>query len=103
MKIIREINGEQVEIELTNDEILLSHYEWERECRREDIHSQFEEMYDQELQDIIATITDEDIENMRREVEHNIDHCDAYWRAYWGCIDSVVNKYLKSRGVALDD
>lgn len=99
MKIIREINGKQVEIELTDEEIRLSHDEYERECRKQDIYSQFEGRYEQ---DFLDTITDEDLDKMCNEVERNIDHADPYFDTYWDCIEPVVDDYLKSRGVVDD-
>ena len=57
MKIKRNVNGQEMEFELTNDEHMIAYYEWQAEIDKEDIQSVLDEMglsaTDEQL-DIIA-------------------------------------------------
>lgn len=98
MKITRTINGEEVDIELTAEELSAAYYEQEHNFDVQDVQSRFNgEITDSELEEIYGVtpeqITDEVIENIAYEARRNMDKYDM---EHPYAIDAAVKDILNA-------
>ena len=71
MKITRIINGQEITIELTAEEMRRAYYEIDRECLRDDVLQWAEESD--------KTIDDELLEDILRELDKSYDSNMGHW------------------------
>lgn len=83
MKIKRNINGLEVEIELTEEEIRQAGYEHEGEVYREDIISKIKDLK-------IPMPSDEKIGTLVRMFDNALGNNDYFWDAYWETCRAVL-------------
>ena len=91
MKIKRNVNGKEMEFELTFAELADAHTEYEFDGTFEDIKT----YCDCDYEDI--EITDDDIKRMVNKARHYISKCDSYYEVYWACVRSAVDDYMKNQ------
>lgn len=87
MKIKRIINGQEVEFELTYQELVDAHTEYEFDCTMEDVRMQCE---DYEL-------TDKDIVSLTSKVLHYVSKNDSYYEAYWDSVNMAIDDFMKTK------
>ena len=89
MKIKRNVNGQEMEFELTYAEVADAHTEYEFDSTWEDIKTQCEDDY--------VGVTDEDIRKMTNKALHYLYKNDYYYEAYWDSVRSAINDYMKTK------
>lgn len=85
MKIKRNVNGQEMEFELTYDEHMNAFYEWHNECDKEDIQSV--------LEDMELTATDEQLALIADKFRDYMS-CDDSWRYH---AEYAINEVLKKK------
>ena len=91
MKIKRLVNGTEVEIELTYNELMEAYSEWQESCDREDILNAFEDMTDDDLMEVYG--------KTREEIESLVGQMVRMYRKYMDNSDDWVYR----RDSAIDD
>ena len=84
MKIKRNVNGQEMEFELTDMECMHTFYEWRNECDKEDIQSVLDEM------DVSAT--DEQMDLIADKYRDYLSEDDAWRYHAENAIDYVLNE-----------
>ena len=87
MKIKRNVNGQEMEFELTFQEMYDAHSEYEFDCTMEDVRQQCE---DYELRD-------KDIERLTKKVLHYLSKNDCYYEAYWDSVNFAIDDFMKTK------
>ena len=91
MIIKRNINGTEVEIELTYNELREAYSEWQESCDLEDILNAFEDMTDDDLMEVYG--------KTREEIEPLVDQMAWMYRKYMDNCDDWIYR----RDSAIDD
>lgn len=86
MKIKRNVNGQEMEFELTFTEVFDAHKEYEFDCTMEDVKNQCED-YD---------LSDKDITRLTKKVLHYLYKNDCYYEAYWDSVNCAVDDFMKN-------
>lgn len=87
MKITRIINGQEIEIELTEAEIEAVYREQENNYRMEDVRSFLIQRDVQLPEEKICELCD--------LFEHRLDKCEQYFEAYWDTLDYCYDELVK--------
>lgn len=78
------------EFELTFNELMSAHEEYELDCMIEDVKSQYaQDEYDVEL-------TDKQIEEVASLALHNLGKNDSYFESYWMSVEYILNDYINN-------
>ena len=99
MTITRNINGVNVEIELTEDEMLEAWEEQQHIGDVEDVRSYWE--YPDMDKDGRTRFTDEQIEEIACISRDMQDWDDTILSAIWNCVDDAIKEYAKENGIEL--
>lgn len=78
MKITRTINGQEITIELTKEEMRRAYYDVEKDYYREDIEVWLENSEDEANKDLIDKILEELLDNYVSEMSHWDNIANAY-------------------------
>lgn len=73
MKIKRNINGQEIEIELTSSELREAFYKQERNFYIEDVRSRYD----------CDNLDDSAVANIAEQWRNALGNHDSYWEAYW--------------------
>ena len=95
MKIKRVVNGEEMEFELTDSELIQAHEEYELDCAIYDVISICE---DNEYE---TKLSDEQLKEVAALALHNISKNDGYYESYWMSFEYTLEQYiddLKNKG-----
>lgn len=84
MKIKREVNGQMMEFELTDNEMSAAFIEWEHTCDMQDIRSFYE---DEEMPNSVVS----EIADVARDMMNDSDRCRDMW---WGCIRAAYKEVV---------
>ena len=84
MKIKRNVNGQEIEFELTFEECRKVFYDYREECDKEDIQNILDEME--------CSATDEEIALMADRYRDYLSEDDAWWYCARNAVDYVLNK-----------
>lgn len=87
MKIKRNVNGQEMEFELTYAELADAHTEFDYNCTMEDVKMQCE---DYEL-------SDKDIERLTNKVLHYLSKNECYYEAYWDSVNTAIDDFMKNK------
>lgn len=87
------------EYRLTYDELRKAHEEYIKQCRETDIAERVYELCDNnELQDVDPdNVKPGEISEISDMAEIDLNHCDAYYEAYWGCIEESIKQFFAER------
>lgn len=91
MKIKRNVNGQEMEFELTWQEVVDARFEYEFDCTFEDVKMQCEDDYEE------VEFTDEDFKRMTNKALRYLSKSDSYYEAYWDCIHMAIYDYTKTK------
>lgn len=83
MKIIRN----EIEYELTNEEMRNAYYTMKTQYFKEDVEAQAEDMN--------VELSDKDIKKIAERVEKALGNNDSYWESYWMTIEYLIKDYVK--------
>lgn len=86
MKIKRNINGQEMEFELTFHELMYAHEEYEFECMCEDIKMSLEE------NDGIKW-SDDKLKRIAKIALNNLHKDDCYYDAFWNSVWDTLDEY----------
>ena len=89
MKIKRNVNGQEMEFELTYAEVADAHTEYDRNCTTEDIKMQCEDDYED--------LTEEDFIKMTNKALHYLSKNDCYYEAYWDSVRNAIDDYMETK------
>lgn len=100
MTITRIINGREVEIELTNEEM-------EEVYRERDLRYQIEDVQmeiDGRAERLgVPDLTDDEIREIASEIDNELgDYC-LYWEQYWNAVDSCIDRYVKEHNIKIKE
>lgn len=88
MKIKRIVNGQEVEFELTDAELLKAHEEFEFDCAVDDVISKYEENeYD-------ISLSEEQLKEVATLALNNLSKNDGYYESYWLSIEYTLEEYI---------
>lgn len=94
MKVMRYVNGAEVEFELTYAELHEAHNVWQESCDREDILNAFEDMTDNDLMETYGK-TREEIEPLVNKMvwlyRKYMDNCDDWILRRDNAIEDVLD------------
>lgn len=82
MKIKRNINGQEIEIELTKGELYDAFYEQERDFYIEDVRSRYN----------CDNLDDSAVANIAEEWKDHLGNHDLYWDIYWETLRYVAKE-----------
>ena len=85
MKIKRNVNGQEMEFELTDSECMHAFYEWHAECDKEDVQTV--------LDDMGLTATDEQLDLIADRFRDYMSEDDS-WRYH---AEYAINEVLKNK------
>lgn len=88
MKIKRNVNGQEMEFELTGMEVYDAHKEYEFDCTMEDVQMQCEDY---------KGLTDEDIKKIANKALRYIAKNDSYYEAYWDSVNMAIDEYVATQ------
>ena len=91
MKIKRNVNGQEMEFELTYSELADAWTEYEFDGTFEDVKMQCEDNYEE------VELTDEDIKRITNKARRYLSKSDSYYEAYWDCVHIAINDYMKTK------
>ena len=83
MKITREINGQTVEFELTDNELLDAFFEMQQECDAEDIRDLALDYTEQDFVEAFGVCRSAVFTNAKEigeRLRNYIENCDSWWR-----------------------
>ena len=90
MKIKRVVNGQEMEFELTDSELIQAHEEYEFDCAIDDIVSICEDNeYD-------ITLSDEQLKEVTKFALHNLSKNDGYYESYWASFEYTLEEYIEN-------
>ena len=102
MTITQEINGESVEIKLTDSELVNASNEYDLDCYADDVLSKLQEMA--ERGDIPLTVEQLDAILKKRlrafaemaadHVDHDLGKNDPYFEAFWFTVENVLTNRI---------
>lgn len=88
MKIKRVVNGQEIEFELTESELLRAHEEFELDCAVDDVRSKYEENeYD-------INLSEEQLKEVAILALHNLSKNDGYYESYWMSVEDTLEEYI---------
>ena len=89
MTIKREVNGQMMEFELTDNEMYTAFCEQEREFTKEDIRSYFEE------REVDVPFTEDQLDDIAIDARDLMDGDDCINECRWECIHDAIKEALK--------
>lgn len=92
MTIKRNIDGKEIEIELTNDEIERAYRIRELYYYTEDVRERWVDLYNTECPYNNVTV-----EKIAKSAQRISEWNDAYFEGYWSNIDTAIVEYLKNK------
>lgn len=90
----------EVEIELTDDELLKAFYEMRDEFDKQDIEDYFEPMSDEECMEAHGITLEEAkslYSDMAKSLRRNIDNDDSWFYARYEAIKCAINHFIRGR------
>lgn len=78
-------------IELKFSEILDAHNEFKLDCMIEDVRATYEQEFDE------IKLSEEEIQEIAIQAQHNLSKNDAYFEAYWESVRCTLKKYISDK------
>lgn len=98
MTITRIINGREVEIELTAEEM-------EKVYRERDLRYQIEDVQmeiDNRAERLgVPDLTDDDLRQIASEIDNELGDRCLYWEQYWDAVDACIDRYVKEHNIKI--
>lgn len=88
MTIIRNVNGQEVEFELTFSELIDAHNEYEFDSTYEDVLTRCVD---------IPELTEKDIHRITNMAIRYLSKNDYYYEAYWDSVDNAIDDFMKNK------
>lgn len=88
MTIVRNVNGQEMEFELTWHEMYDAHTEYEFDCTMEDVKTQCE--------DDMPDITDEEVKKIANKALRYLSKNDLYYESYWDCVRQAIDDFIET-------
>ena len=98
MTITRIINGREVEIELTKEEMEKVYRERDLQYQIEDVQMEIDERAERIG---IPDLTDDEIREIASEIDNELgDYC-LYWEQYWYAVDACIDRYVEEHNIKI--
>lgn len=100
MTITRIINGKEVEIELTIEEMERVYRERDLQYQIEDVQSEIDNRAERRG---VPDLTDDEIREIASNLDEELGDRCLYWEQYWDAVDACIDRYVKEHNIKIKE